>query len=147
MRAIARRVVGSHFRKKKMQIHTFKAMKKPILLSFRFAEFDEEIQTLEGLVTARAGDAVLTGTKGENWPITREKFEVSYDFDKTQGTCAKKPVVVSVQEMSESFQVTVGWSNQPIRGSAGDFKVTYGPDDFGVVAREIFLDTYSVVEN
>lgn len=123
-----------------------KAFKKAIPLSFRRATADEVINTLEGPVTAQAGDAVLTGTKGEQWPIPAAKFAATYDFDEAAGTCSKKPIVVEVQRMDAAFEVRVGWADEPLKGKAGDYKVTYGPGDFGCVDAEIFAQTYEVVE-
>lgn len=122
-----------------------KAIKKAIVLGFRFAVGVEVVKTIEGSVTAQAGDAVLTGTKGECWPIPRPKFEATYDFDEAAGNCAKKAIVVDAEEMSAPFEVVVGWSAEPLQGKAGDYRLTYGPGDYGVVAREIFHETYDVV--
>ena len=47
----------------------FETAKKPIPLEYRVTEKDETIQTKEGPVNAAAGDAIMTGTEGENWPI------------------------------------------------------------------------------
>jgi len=47
----------------------FQTAKKPIPLEFRYAETDETIETKEGSVAAKAGDAIMTGTEGEQWPI------------------------------------------------------------------------------
>lgn len=120
-------------------------MKKPIKLSFVFATQKQDIQTLEGVVTAMPGDAIIIGVKGERYPVRRPYFEASYDFDEALGTCVKKPIIVEAQEMSEPFIVKVGWSDQPLQGKAGDFKLTYGPGDFGIVEREIFYQTYDVL--
>lgn len=122
-----------------------KAIKKAIPLTFCFASEAEDIHTLEGVVTARPGDAVLTGTKGERWPIRREKFEATYDFNLQTGICSKKAIVVEAEEMQSHFEVKVGWSNQPLQGGPGDFKITYGPGEFGVVAKDIFHETYDVL--
>ena len=73
--------------------------------------------------------------------IAREKFEATYDFDPLLGICSKKAIVVDAEEMHRPFEVKVGWSDQPISGAAGDFKVTYRPGDFGVVAKDIFYET------
>ena len=43
----------------------FQTAKKPIPLEFRYAETDETIETKEGSVGAKAGDAIMTGTEGE----------------------------------------------------------------------------------
>jgi len=84
----------------------FKTAKKPIPLEFRYADTDERIQTKEGPVQAKAGDAIMTGTEGENWPIPAEKFTQTYN-DLGNGTAAKKNIPVSAKEMSEPFQVKV----------------------------------------
>jgi hypothetical protein len=130
-----------------------KAIKKAIVLGFRFAAHQEIVTTLEGVVTAQVDDAILTGTKGEVWPIQRSKFESTYDYRLNgtivdycyTGTCSKKAIVVEAEEMPEPFEVVVGWSADPIKGKAGDFRLTYGPGDFGAVDRTIFFETYDVV--
>ena len=119
----------------------FETAKKPIPLEFRIAERDEEIQTKEGPVRATGGDAIMTGTEGENWPIPREKFEQTYDVLKP-GIAAKKDIPVFAKEMAEAFQVKVSWSPDLLQGDPGDFLVQYGPGDYGVVGREIFRKTY-----
>lgn len=93
---------------------------------------------------ARAGDVILTGTRAERWPIARERFEQTYV---TEGVnlCRKKPLIVDVTQMAEPFQVTVGWSNAPLYGKPGDWLVTYGPDDHGVVDADIFQETYELL--
>ena len=119
----------------------FETAKRPIPLGFRYAEKDEVIQTKEGPVKASAGDAIMTGTEGENWPIPVKKFEQTYD-DLGDGTAAKKNIPVFAKEMTEPFQVKVSWSNDLLRGEAGDYLVQYGVGDYGVVGREIFRKTY-----
>ena len=119
----------------------FETAKKPIPLGFRIAEEDEVIQTKEGPVRASAGDAIMTGTEGENWPIPAAKFEQTYDVIEP-GTAAKKDIPVFAKEMPEEFQVKVSWSEDLLQGVPGDFLVQYGPGDYGVVGREIFRKTY-----
>jgi len=119
----------------------FETAKRPIPLEFRIAEKDEVIQTKEGPVKASAGDAIMTGTEGENWPIPGDKFEQTYD-DLGDGTAAKKNIPVFAKQMAEPFQVKVSWSNDLLQGEAGDYLVQYGVGDYGVVGREIFGKTY-----
>ena len=119
----------------------FETAKKPIPLNFRFAAGDETIQTKEGPVKAAADDAIMTGTKGEQWPIPRDKFEQTYDILEP-GMAAKKDIPVFAKEMSGAFQVKVSWSNDLLQGQTGDFLVQYGTGDYGVVGREIFGETY-----
>mgnify|MGYP002621756461 FL=1 len=119
----------------------FQTAKKPIPLQFRYAETDETIETKEEPVGAKAGDAIMTGTEGEQWPIPAEKFKQTYD-DLGDGTAAKKNIPVYAVEMNKPFQVKVSWSNDLLKGDPGDYLVQYGPGDYGVVGREIFGKTY-----
>lgn len=123
-----------------------RVMKKAVVQSFVFAEVDVVIHTLEGAVSAKKGDAVVTGIKGERWPIRRPIFLETYNFDETTGTCSKKPIVVTATKMNEAFEVKVGWSDTPIQGKPGDYLLEYGPGDKGAVDAEIFAATYDVVE-
>jgi len=129
----------------------FETAKKPIPLEFRYAEEGETIETREGPVNARADDAIMTGTEGEQWPIPRERFEQTYDVlevpsDEAPGSAAKKDIPVFAKEMSEPFQVKVSWSDDLLEGESGDYLVQYGEGDYGVVGREIFEKTYKLRE-
>jgi hypothetical protein len=119
----------------------FETAKLPIPLEFRYAETDETIETRENPVGAKAGDAIMTGTEGEQWPIPAASFAETYD-DLGDGTAAKKNIPVFAKEMAEPFQVKVSWSDDLLQGEEGDFLVQYGVGDYGVVGREIFGKTY-----
>jgi len=120
----------------------FETAKKPIPLDFRYAEDSETIQTKEGPVNASSGDAIMTGTKGESWPIPAEKFKQTYDILEP-GKASKKNIPVFAKEMQQPFQVKVSWSEDLLQGETGDFLVQYGPGDYGVVGAEIFRETYN----
>lgn len=122
-----------------------KVIKKPVVVGFEIAKQTTVVQTLEGPVTAQPGDAIMTGVKGERYPIRGPKFAETYDIV-GEGKCAKKAVVVEAKRMDEPFTVTVGWSSEPLQGKPGDYHLTYGPGDFGVVAADIFAATYDIVE-
>ena len=119
----------------------FETAKKPIPLEFRYADVEETIETKEGSVSAEEGDAIMTGTEGEHWPIPAEKFEQTYDVLEP-GLAAKKDIPVFAKEMPEPFQVKVSWSDDLLQGEEGDYLVQYGPGDYGVVGKEIFGKTY-----
>lgn len=40
-----------------------------------------EVETLEGLAHGRPGDWLLTGARGESWPVADEVFRVQYVVD------------------------------------------------------------------
>jgi hypothetical protein len=130
----------------------FKTAKKPIPLDFRYAEEGEVIYTREspapkGVTVPPGGAAVMTGTKGEVWPIPLKPDDPAKSFGNTYdilepGKAAKKNIPVFAKEMQEPFQVKVSWSADLLQGEAGDFLVQYGPGDYGVVGAEIFKETY-----
>ena len=119
----------------------FQTAKKPIPLNFRYAEESETIETKEGPVESAPGDAIMTGTEGEQWPIPSDRFAETYDVLEP-GLAAKKDIPVFAKEMMEPFQVKVEWSEAFLQGEAGDYLVQYGPGDYGVVGRKIFTKTY-----
>ncbi len=55
-----------------------KAMKKPVLVEFEFAKKDGEIDTIEGKMSYKKGDAIITGVKGERYPCRRDIFDETY---------------------------------------------------------------------
>ena len=121
-------------------------MKKPIVQKYRMALTEEIIQSAEGPVTAMQGDAIATDIRGNEYAIACYNFIAeTYTIDTVAQTFAKLPLEVEATRMTEVFSVTVNWRKEPITGVAGDYKLTYGPDNFGVVESSIFDDTYLVI--
>lgn len=129
----------------------FLCEKKPIKLAFEVAMFDTVVQTKEGEQEAKKGSAIITGTKGERWPIPWEMFKATYKYQfdpigeakmANVGKCFKKPLPVFAVKLDEPFAVRPSWSDKPLNGKTGDYLVRYGEDDFGIVDAEIFAETY-----
>lgn len=118
--------------------------KKPIVLSFKYAMEDQVIETKEGIVHCKCGDAILTGTERERWPLPLQRFEKTYDII-GDGQCAKKKIEVLARQMEEPFTVNVSWSKDALTGKKDDWLVQYGPGDLGVVSQQIFKDTYEII--
>lgn len=57
-----------------------KAIKKPIVIEFEFAEEDGEVEALGGKVEYKKGDAIITGVMGEKYPCRRDIFDQTYDI-------------------------------------------------------------------
>ena len=58
----------------RLRTEAFTVLKRPIPLSARFTTTPGTCQTLEGNVRYQPGDAILTGTRGEQWPVRRDLF-------------------------------------------------------------------------
>ena len=56
-----------------------KARKKPVVIQYRIADKEEQIETLEGVMIARTGDHIITGVNGEQYPCKPDIFEKTYD--------------------------------------------------------------------
>lgn len=124
-----------------------KVIKQAIVQKYRVATDTEVVDTKEGPVTARPGDAIVTDANNFSWPIPKEKFfnPATYCIDEQAGTYFKQPVVVDAELMHEAFSVKVSWNDDLLHGRPGDYKLTYSPGDYGVVAAEDFAATYVVV--
>jgi len=128
-----------------------KVQKKTVPVTVYFAEIDGVCRTKEGEVSFKAGDAILTGVEGEQWPVERPKFDASYDAVSPtkhgeNGQYCKKPIQVFALQMNEPFYVNVSWSDDRLEGKPGDWLLQYGPDDYGVVSKSIFEKTYQIIE-
>jgi hypothetical protein len=112
-----------------------------------FALTDGVCETLEGPVSYQAGDAIMTGVDNEQWPIERHKFEATYDAQPPtlpgeNGLYFKKPIPVRVVQLTEPIKVEVGSQANKIQGQIGDWLIEYGPENFGIVSKDIFSKTY-----
>lgn len=45
-------------------------------------------------------------------------------------------------EMNEEFEVTVSWSDEPLKGKPGDYLMVYGDNDYNAMDRQTFFETY-----
>ena len=68
---------------------TGKATKKPVEITFRIAEEEEQIKTLEGVMTANKGDYIITGIKGEHYPCKPDIFKANYHITEEQNSPSK----------------------------------------------------------
>jgi hypothetical protein len=121
--------------------------KRPIAVSVSFAPSDGVTETLEGAVRHEAGDAIVTGVHGENWPIQRDAFAASYEpvaptGPGQPGTYMKRPVIVLALRLGSVMTVPVGRHGDPLHGRPGDWLLQYEDGSYGVVCDGIFRATY-----
>lgn len=57
-----------------------------------------------------------------------------------------KSKVVYAKQMREPFYVKVSWNDSALVGKADDYLLEYGVGDYGVVDKEIFQKTYTILE-
>ena len=120
---------------------TFVTFKKASPVKYRIADSDGTIQTLEGPVNYSAGFYIMTGPKGEEYPITPQKFKMLYD-DQGNGVGVPKKILKKARLADHAGTVNTSWG-EPLHYTAGnDYIVRHGDNDYGVVKKEIFQQTY-----
>lgn len=114
-----------------------------------FAEHAQTVETLEGPVSCQAGDAILTGIQGEQWPVPAAAFPNKYrPADDQQlgqpGRYVKQLARVRAVQLKSTQEIQLPGNRGTLQGKAGDWCVWYGPDDAAIVARDIFCESYEL---
>lgn len=122
----------------------FSTYKKPAEERYAIANKPGVIQTLEGPVNYPAGYYIMTGPKGEQYPISPEKFENLKD-DLGNGVCKPKKIMKVAKVADHSGTVNTSWGEKLHYDPDVDVIVRHGPGDYGVVKRDIFDITYERV--
>lgn len=119
-------------------------------IQVEFATAGCTVQTTEGVVHARPGDAILTGIGGERWRVSREHFGDKYQpvpptRTGESGSYRSLPNRIVALPMSEPFQVLLADGKSRLSGSPGDWLVDYGDGSLGIVSRTVFPTTYDIL--
>lgn len=121
--------------------------KRPDPVRVRFATVDGVCETLEGSVRYQAGDAIVTGTRNEQWPIRGDLFRDSYEPEAgvpmgQDGTYRKRPSVTLARRLDAAAEVPVGWQDDPLHANPGDWLLHYADGSQGLIRDDIFRETY-----
>ena len=122
----------------------FQAYKKPAQEKYEVAQSDGQIQTLEGPVAYKKGYYILTGPKGEQYPMPPEKFAELKD-DLGDGVCTPKKIVKLAKLADHDGSVKTSWGETLNYTAGNDYIVRHGPGDYGVIKTDIFDKTYAKV--
>jgi hypothetical protein len=118
----------------------FKTYKHPTPIHYKTAHSSGTVDTLEGPVDYEAGHKIITGPKGEKYPVTAEKFEEYYD-DNGDGTATPKKIFKVAKLADHDGVVHASWGDLHYKAGE-DFIVRHGEGDYGVVKKDIFAKTY-----
>ena len=122
--------------------------KQDVSVFVEFAAQPGVLETLEGPVRYAQGDALLVGASGERWPVRRDFFlriyaAVAPTVQGQGGIYRKVFQPVWAVRLEEDACVTVAGGH--ISGKPGDWLVQYGEGEYGIVAADIFAETYTFV--
>ena len=129
-----------------------RARKRPHPVQVRFAEHASAVHTLEGVVHARLGDAIVTGLFGELWPVSSASFAGKYQAVPplrmgAPGSYLSLPIEVLAVPMHGPFEVVLADGHSRLAGRTGDWLIDYGDGSLGIVNADIFAATYELLES
>ncbi len=129
---------------------TAKRYVKDEVVAVVFANSVGEIASREGANRYSIGDALITGSTGDCWSVSRDRFDAKYlpvppHAHGRDGVYRSKPIPILAKQMSEAFAVERSAGGDVIRGNAGDWLLQYAPGDYGIVENAKFTKVYRAV--
>ena len=122
---------------------------KDEVVSVEFAASPGMLESAVGLNCYAAGDALITGSTGDRWCVSRDRFDAKYQPDAPTspgepGRYRNHPIPVLAKRMTAAFTVERSVGGDLLRGNGGDWLVQYAPGDHGIVAAARFDSVYRV---
>jgi hypothetical protein len=122
---------------------------KDEVVTVQFAVVPGVLESAVGLNRYAAGDALLTGSTGDQWCVSRARFDAKYQPEAPtspgrDGRYRNRAVEVLAKRLMVEFSVARSAGGDVLRGAAGDWLLQYAPGDHGVVARARFESVYRV---
>jgi hypothetical protein len=120
---------------------------KDEVVEVAFAGNAGELISREGPNRFQAGDALITGSTGDCWSVSRSRFDAKYMpvapvEAGEDGRYRSRPVPVLAMQMAEAFTLARSSGGDVLQGHAHDWVLQYAPGDFGVVEDARFRKVY-----
>jgi PGDYG protein len=112
-----------------------------------FAQTNGEVCSSVGRNLYCAGDALITGSNGDCWSVSRDRFAGRYEavadviFGADGRYCARRQIVWAKQ-MHSPFSIARSAAGDLLHGHTLDWLLQYAPGDFGIVDRARFERVY-----
>jgi hypothetical protein len=117
-------------------------------VAVEFAATEGELMSLEGPNRYAPGDALVTGSTGDRWVVSRDRFDAKYLpaapslAHGEAGAYRNRPSVVLAKQMDAPFSIARSAAGDVLCGTAGDWVMQYAPGDYGVVQAQRFAKVY-----
>ena len=116
-------------------------------VSVVFAKAPGEVISREGANRYALGDAIITGSKGDVWSVSRGRFDARYapvngHVQGADGWFHNKPLPVLARQVHEAFTLRRSVGGDLLRGKPGDWLMQYAPGDYGIVDQLKFERLY-----
>ena len=122
------------------ETNSFETFKKPAQEHYEIATEPGTIETLEGPITYEANHYIMTGPKGERYPISPEKFKDLKD-DLGNGIASPKKIPKIAKLADHDGTLHTNWGDLAYT-NGNDYIVRHGTNDYGAVKKDIFIQTY-----
>jgi hypothetical protein len=124
--------------------------RKDETVAVEFAAESGALISAVGVNHYSTGDALITGSTGDRWCVSRDRFDRKYDpvpptSRGEAGDYRNRPVTVLAKRMNEPFTVVRTAGGDSLRGDAGDWLIQYAPGDHGIVERIRFERVYRLI--
>ena len=120
--------------------NSFITFKRSVPIHYETAIEPGTVDTLEGPVKYIAGHKIITGPKGERYPVSPVKFTAYYD-DEGDGTATPKPIAKRAKLADHDGVLHTSWGDLAYK-TGEDYIVRHGAGDYGAVKKDIFHQTY-----
>lgn len=119
---------------------TFQTSKRGTPIKFQTTKAAGSVDTLEGPVAYEAGHHIVTGPKGERYPVSPDKFKTLYD-DNGDGSATPKKIIKSARLADHDGVLHTSWGDLAYQ-KGQHYIVKHGSGDFGAIRSDIFDQTY-----
>jgi hypothetical protein len=115
-----------------------------------FAKAAGELTSSVGVNRYSPGDALITGSTGDRWSVSRDRFDAKYDPEPPtlrgdSGNYRNRPAAVLAKRIDQSFTVARTAGGDFLNGDAGDWLIQYAPGDYGIVESRRFKRVYRLI--
>jgi hypothetical protein len=122
------------------------------IVDVTFAREVGSIASREGANHYAIGDALITGSNGDKWSVTRNRFDAKYDAvaphkQGDDGQYRNKPIPVLAKQIHHAFAIRRIAGGDLLHGKANDWLMQYAPGDYGIVDKEKFMRVYRLVND
>lgn len=122
--------------------------KRPVTVTATFAARGGVLDTIEGQVQYRVGDALVTSNQGDQWPVPRAIFLRRYTPQCNQAPGEDGPYMRRLESMRArqlTDAETVSIEGGKITGRAGDWLIEDASGSRWIVGRRQFAQDYLAV--
>ena len=119
-------------------------------VAVRFALNVGAVESREGSNHYQIGDALVTGSTGVCWTVSRKRFDIKYTsvppcVHGEDGQYDNIPMPVFAKQIAQPFRIARSAGGDWIAGRSMDWLIQYAPGDYGIVEDAKFRAVYRLV--